>query len=288
MSGGGDARARRTGSAARWERKRVVSRAEGCHHSRGPHLHEPESVVRRATARAPRSVELLQERDHVWSVHLLGRQRRRLRARLASVARGRVLERVRRLAVARASARGAQTFVARGHRTRPGTAAARRPSTRRDRDRAPRSEVLASRFAPRGTRASREHSDAARVNAVERRFGLGVESGIRRFADPRMLGDADPYVVTRWFEQRFINLDRGSNLPLGSLAPACDPSGSEGVGTGEFADRTIVAYRSRLRLKVVVPSGSSRRGGVVGDDEARTASGGKPSSAKSPPLSVKG
>lgn len=173
----------------------------------------------------------------------------------------------------------------------PEPRAARRPSTRRDRDRAPRSEVLASRFAPRGTRASREHSDAARVNAVERRFGLGAEF-ILAASDasliPALLGDADPYVVTRWFEQRFINLDRGSKLPLGSLAPACDPSGSEGVGTGEFADRTIVAYRSRLRLKVVVPSGSSRRGGVVGDDEARTASGGKPSSAKSPPLSVKG
>ena len=197
-------------------------------------------------------------------VRLLGRQRRRLRARLAS-ARADASSNASAPAVARASARGAQTFRARTT-SRPDPNRAPRGGPRRgDRDRAPRSEVLASRFAPRGTRASREHSDAARVNAVERRFGSARKAASdASLIDPRLLGDADPYVVTRWLEQRFINLDRGSKLPLGSLAPACDPSGSEGVGTGEFADRTAVAYRSRLRLKVVVPSGSSRREGSWG------------------------
>lgn len=227
----------------------------------------------------------------MWGVRLLGRQRRRLRARLASVARGRVLERVRRLAVARASARGAQTFVARGRHRDPTRNRAPRGGPRRDATatarRGPRSSPRGLRREGRGRRANtptRRESTQSSVGSVSAR----KEASDASLIDPRLLGDADPYVVTRWFEQRFINLDRGSKLPLGSLAPACDPSGSEGVGTGEFADRTIVAYRSRLRLKVVVPSGSSRRGGVVGDDEARTASGGKPSSAKSPPLSVKG
>ena len=173
--------------------------------------------------------------------------------------------------------------------TRPGTARraaaldATRPRPRAE-VRGPRLAVCAERDAGVARTLRRGASQRSRASVRSRRGKASDASLI----DPRLLGDADPYVVTRWFEQRFINLDRGSKLPLGSLAPACDPSGSEGVGTGEFADRTIVAYRSRLRLKVVVPSGSSRRGGVVGDDEARTASGGKPSSAKSPPLSVKG